>query len=252
LDLLSGEGRPPEFTIPDLLDIHEDAIRNHPRTLQRQIGPSSLGSPCDRCLIRELAGLDADREEDAAWLPELGHAVHHWFDLNVLKWMGRTGSHRYINEGRVAVGEVGGVLIEGNSDVYDTETATVVDYKVVGTTTLREVRRNGAKTTYIRQGHCYGLGWERAGFAVQSIAIWFVPRNGRTLRDGHVEQFPYNRNEAIRTVERADMFARAIQSFGVDAVLAKAPPHTGTEFSCPDPKAEQRIQQQLDGLIPTE
>lgn len=244
--------RDPAFTIPDLLDIHEDAIRNHPRTLQKLIGPSSLGAACDRCLALELAQMEPEGdEEDASWLPELGHAVHHWFDLNVMRWMARTGEMRYIDEGKVAVGTVGGVEITGNSDVFDLYTNTVVDYKIVGTTTLREVRRHGPKLTYLRQAHCYGYGWERAGYPVASVAIWFVPRNGRTLRDGHVHQEPYDRQIALDTVAHADFLTRAIQTYGVDAVLARVGEHTGTEFSCPDPKAAERVAKQLDGLIAT-
>jgi hypothetical protein len=242
-------GVDPERTIPDLLDIHEDAIRNHPRTLQTRIGPSSLGSECDRCLIRELAGLDREDPEDAPWLPTLGHAAHDWLEGNIVRWLMETRGDRWVPEGKVKVGTVGGVDITGNSDVLDVHSGTVVDYKLVGTTTLRKVRKAGATLTYRNQAQCYGKGWEDGGFVIKSVAIWFLPRNGFRMSDGHIHQEHYNRAMAERAIARADMFARAIQQFGVEVVLAKAPPHTGTEFSCPDPKAEEKVQRQLDGLI---
>lgn len=222
----------PEQTIPDLQAVLEDAILNHERSLQTTIGPSSLGSGCDRCLITELAGLKP-AEERAPWLPTIGTAVHDWAEYAILRHLMVTGSDRYICEGRVLVGAVDGVEIWGNSDLFDTWTGTVVDYKVTGTTTLRESRRHGPKTTYQRQAHLYGKGWQDKGFQVRSVAIWFLPRNGFTIDAGHLWQQPYDRADAEATLARADMLAAAVRAFGADTVLASAAPHTGSEFSCP-------------------
>ena len=229
----------PGRTIPDLQAVIEDAIRNHPRTLQKVIGPSSLGAECDRCLITELAGLLG--EGDAApWLPTIGHAVHEWLEQVTFRHLMTTGTDRYIPEGRVKVGTVGGRDIYGNSDLFDTHTGTVVDYKVVGTTTMRKVRSKGPSLTYQRQAQLYGKGWQDAGHHVRSVAIWFLPRNGMTIGSGLTWQVPYDRAEAEATIARADMFATALQVFGPDTVLDTAPPHTGDEFSCPpDPDASQ-------------
>ena len=241
----------PERTIPDLQTVIEDAIRNHPRTLQKVIGPSSLGAECDRCLITELAGLLY--EGDAApWLPTIGNAVHDWLEQVIFRHLMATGTDRYIPEGRVKVGTVGGRDIYGNSDLFDRHTGTVVDYKVVGTTSLRELTRHGVKETYRKQAHLYGKGWEDAGHRVRSVAVWFLPRNGFTIGSGYLHQEDYDRAVAEKAIARADMFAGAINAFGADTVLASAPPHTGTEFSCPDPKAAEKAAKQLDGLlIPT-
>jgi len=236
--------------IPDLQAVIEHAIRNRPRTLQKAIGPSSLGSECDRCLIEELAGL-AEPEDIAAWLPTLGVALGEWLEGVVIKHLMTTGSDRYIPEGRVTVGYVGGVEIGGNTDVFDTWTGTVIDYKLIGTTTLRKMHKQGASTTYKRQVQVYGKGWEDAGFVVKSVAVWGLPRNGFTIGSGYVHQEPYDRATAEATIARADMFARAISHFGAEQVLEKAGPHSGTEFHCPDPKAEEKAAKQLDGLLPT-
>ena len=241
-------GIDPDRTIPDLQAIIEDAIRNHPRSLQKIIGPSSLGSACDRCLITELAGLLAD-DESAPWLPTIGHAVHDWLEGVVIKHLMTTGSDRYIPEGRVSVGTVGGLTIDGNSDVLDLHTGTVVDYKCTGTTTLRKVAKNGPSLTYQRQAQLYGKGWENAGFVVKSVAVWMLPRNGFTIGSGYLWQVDYDRADAEATIARADMFAQAIGMFGPETVLGSAGAHTGTEFSCPDDKAAEKAAKQLDGLL---
>ena len=222
----------PAQTIPDLQAVLEHAILNDDRSLQTTIGPSSLGSACDRCLITELAGLKGP-DEQAAWLPAIGRAVHEWAEYAILRHLALTGTDRYICEGRVLVGTVGGVEIWGNSDVFDTHTGTVVDFKVTGTTSLREYRKNGAKTTYRRQQHLYGKGWEDKGFDVKSVAVWCLPRNGFTIGSGYLHQEDYDRADAEATLARANAFAAGIAAIGHEAVLASAPPHTGSEFSCP-------------------
>ncbi|GAB3080881.1 hypothetical protein GCM10027053_51660 [Intrasporangium mesophilum] len=224
----------PERTIPDLEAVLEHAILNTDRSLQRTIGPSSLGSECDRCLILELAGMKAP-EETAPWLPTIGTAVHEWAEGAVIKWLAATGSDRYIPEARVMVGVVDGTEIWGSSDLFDTWTGTVVDYKVVGTTSLRSTRKNGARLTYRRQAQLYGKGMEDKGYQVQSVAIWMLPRNGFTIGAGHLHQEPYDRAMAEAVIAHADMLAAAIRTLGVEAVLAATGPHAGTEFSCPAP-----------------
>jgi hypothetical protein len=240
----------PEQAIPDLQRLIENAILNDPRSLQTALGPSEIGCACDRCLIAMLAGHKAD-EEYAAWLPALGRAVHEWLELVVIQHLVATGTDRYITEGKVAVGTVGGVEITGNSDVFDTHTGTVIDYKLVGTTSLRDARKNGTKTTYRRQAHLYGRGWAAAGYDVRSVAVWYLPRNGFTIGGGYVHQEPYDEQVALEAIARADQFASWIAAMGADAVTAIAPPHTGQEFSCPDEKADAKAAKQLAGLIQT-
>jgi hypothetical protein len=223
---------PVEQTIPDLQNIIEHAILNAERSLQTTIGPSSLGSGCDRCLITELAGLKPE-EGRAPWLPTIGTAVHDWLEATVIRHLMASGTDRYIPEGRVLVGHVDGQPIHGNSDLFDVHTGTVVDYKVTGTTTLRKCRTHGPSLTYQRQAQLYGKGWEDKGFDVRSVAIWFLPRNGYTIDNGFLWQAPYDRADAENTLARANAFAAGIRAIGAEAVLASAPPHTGTEFSCP-------------------
>lgn len=242
---------PPEEAIPDLQRIIEDAIRNDPRNLQTALGPSDIACACDPCLINMIAiSMSGEQQEQhAAWLPTQGKAVHEWLEMTLLRHLAATGTDRYILEGRVTVGQVGGVDIEGNSDVFDTHTGTVIDYKLTGTTTLRDCKKNGAKLTYRRQVHMYGLGWRLKGYDVRSVAIWYLPRNGFTIGAGYLHQEPYDEQVAVDALARADMFAGAIATFGVDQVLAMAPAHTGTEFSCPAPEKPLTADQFLLGAV---
>lgn len=219
------------LTVPDLQAVVEHAINNHPRSLQVELGPSELGNGCDRCLIHLLAG-HTPTAQPTPWLPTIGTAVHEWLEGVVLRHLGATGTDRYIPEGRVTVGQVRGIDISGSSDLFDVHTGTVVDYKVVGKSTLDKSARHGASTTYRRQAHLYGRGWAALGYDVRSVAIWFMPRNSTSLDHGLIHQEPYDEQVAVDTLDRANRLAAFVDALGADTVLASAAPHTGAEFSC--------------------
>lgn len=223
-------------THTDLTQIIEHAITNTPRNQQVTIGPSSLGAECDRCLITELANQQPPAPY-APWLPTIGTAVHEWLETVLVRHLMATSTDRWIPEGQVTVGTIDGAPITGHSDLYDTYTGTVIDYKVVGTMSLRQARAKGPSLTYRRQAHLYGRGWANAGHTVNTVAIWYLPRNGTRITDGHYWEQPYDPQMAEDALNRADMFAAAIRIHGAQAVLDMAGPHTGTEFACPpEPK----------------
>jgi len=246
--------------VAQLRAIIEHDISNDPRTLQTALGPSEVGCACDRCLIHMLAGHQG-QEVGVPWLPALGRAVHEANELAVTRHMLHqldTGvsdfGEEWITEGEVTVGDIDGEPITGHSDVFHKPTGTVVDYKVVGTTTLKKIRADlsGVSLTYQRQGHMYGRGWARAGYTVRAVAIWFIPRNGFTLSQGRVWSAAYDEQVAVDALARATGFKQWINAFGADTVLASAPPHTGDEFSCDkyaDAAPKTPDQHQLDGLI---
>lgn len=235
-----------------LRNIIEDAIVNRPRTLQVALGPSDLGTACDRCLIHLLAG-HKKVEHVPPWLPTIGVAVHEWLEdvFHTRAFFDDDGDRWHI-ENRVTVGTVAGIAVHGSTDLFDEHTGTVVDWKLVGKTTLDKVRRRGASLTYQAQAHLYGKGWEDAGHQVNQVLIMFLPRNAVSLRAGIPWSAPYSRKAAELALERANALAAGIQMLGVDAVLAMTPPHTGDEHACEKWADEQApdIGRQLAGLIP--
>jgi len=227
-------GDDPALVPTQLRAILEAAMINAPRSLQKRIGPSELGIECGRCLAHKLAG--TPERPEAAWLPQIGSAVHAWCEEVFLSHeftraaLGMSG--RYLPENRVTVGTVGGVQISGSTDVLDIASGTVVDWKVVGTTTLKAAKAHGASLQYQRQAHLYGKGWEDAGYQVRSVLIYFLPRNAMTLGDAYPWQTNYDRAIAEETLVRADDIADAIDDRGLEAVLASMPEHDFTGFSC--------------------
>lgn len=231
-------GDDPTTVHDDLLGIVEAAIAHQPRSLQTRIGPSEIGNPCDRCLAHKLAGTPEATE--VAWLPFIGTCVHEELEGILLRHettraaLGMPG--RFLPENRVTVGQIGGVGITGSTDLFDTHTGTVIDYKVVGTTTLKSAKAHGAKPMYRTQAHLYGKGWQDAGFTVRSVLVWFMPRNAISLRQGYVWQQPYDRAVAEAALLHANQLHAAITALGLEQVLAGLPPHITDDgqdsFSC--------------------
>lgn len=178
------------------------AIVNQPRSLQKRIGPSELGTECDHCLAAKLAGWEQSRQAD--WLPFIGTAVHEKlatiFDAAGPRWMVET---------EVMVGWVGDAEVWGSSDLFDTETGTVVDFKIVGPTTLTAAKREPS-LVYRRQLALYGMGFRNAGHDVKSVAIAYLPRQAVSLSSAVWWEAPFDPATAGQTLGRANQIVHKI------------------------------------------
>ena len=160
-----------------VLSTIKTALREQPRSLQQGIGPSELGNECEHCLAAKLAGWV--QHPQAAWLPAIGTFVH-----TALAEIFERHPDRYLVETRVMVGRLGDKEVWGSSDLYDKETDTVVDYKIVGATTLKAAAKTGPTRRYFTQAHAYGTGFANAGYPVKRVAICYLPRNALSLDFG--------------------------------------------------------------------
>lgn len=213
----------------DLLGGITNGIVNHPRSLQQRIGPSELGTPCEHCLAAKLAGWSETR--DPAWLPTVGTAVHAWLAEQF------DGTPRWLTETRVDVGDLNGVPITGSADLFDLSTGTVVDWKIVGAPTMRQVRAGGPSPQYRAQAHLYGRGFTRAGHTVTRVAIAYLLRAAYPTPAMHLWTEPYDEAVALAPLERATATLRALDAMyavgaDVDAYVASLPRAEGC-YSCP-------------------
>lgn len=220
----------PKATWTEYRALIEDAMVNAPRSLQKRIGPSELGMACRRCLAHKLAGTPEHTE--AAWLPQVGSAVHAWLEEVFVQANAGLDRARFLVESRVTVGTVGGIEITGSADLYDRELGEVTDWKIVGTTTLRSAKAKGASPVYRAQAMLYGRGFTLRGLPVRRVRIAYLPRNAVALSDAYIWTADYDEQLALDTIARADALAIAISAFGLDHVLASLPGHDGDGFSC--------------------
>ncbi|MGH9249909.1 MAG: DNA cytosine methyltransferase, partial [Acidimicrobiales bacterium] len=195
----------PEGVSPhrEIIDAFEAAIAYHPRTQQRLIGPSEIGTSCDRCLAHKLVGSQQNR--GGAWLPTIGTAVHAWADPALRRFL-----PRMLTELRVYIGIIGNRLIGGTADIFDPVEGRIVDLKVVGANTLKHAKA-GPTAMYRKQVQGYGRGCELAGHEVNEVAILYLPRNSPSLADSIWWSQPYDRQVTIDTLSYVDAMWQMLQ-----------------------------------------
>src|SRR5690606_9835356 len=110
---------------------------------------------------------------------------------------------------------IAGEPVEGNSDLY--VDGTVVDFKVVGSSTLRRVKKERHPGDQYRiQTHLYGRGHQRAGRDVHTVAVWFLPRD-QELAGAYFWSEPYDEQIAVDALTRAEGIATLAGQLGTGA-----------------------------------
>lgn len=236
----------PAVLFGEIIEEIEQSIVNQPRSLQRRIGPSELGEPCTRALIRKLGGVDepvrhAGPDGYRAWVGTQMHAgferIFTHADWSAVKGINDdkpTQVPRYLVEQRVSVGHINGVEITGSNDLFDILSGTVWDWKTKGKSRLEQAARDirmgrGPGERYRVQQHLYGRGQQRAGYQVNRVGIIYTPRDGN-LRDSFYWSEPYDEQVAVDALNRATGLAQLIAALGVDATLDMYPALCAEEF----------------------
>ena len=180
---------------------------NAPRSLQRAVGPSQVGTPCARQLAFAVSDRGGTRNFHDAWPSIVGTACHAWL-ADAFDWANTITPGTWLTEQRVDVG----FGLRGSSDVFHVPSGTVIDWKVLGDTQYRKYVTEGVEgTTYEVQTHCYGLGFMRAGYVVNRVAIAFFGR-AKSLHDLHIWSAPFNPDIALRALDRMRTIQRVIAS----------------------------------------
>lgn len=151
---------------------------SRPRTVQKTLGPSELGTPCDRQIALKLAGV-ARRDMGLAWAPMCGTAVHGLMEEVLKAENARLGRERWIIEQEVKLDDE----LSGHGDAFDTDWGMVVDWKYTGVTARRKAQRRSVPNEelvsmeYRTQAHLYGLGHHNAGRPVRFVRLVLLARS---------------------------------------------------------------------------
>jgi hypothetical protein len=191
------EPEPPASTIAELRRILIDFDNNSPRSQQVTIGPSEIATPCDRRLSYRIRSTPERHDGRVKWAPLLGTAIHAVNAQALEAENERLGRQRWLVEERVHPDEA----ISGNCDAYDTDTDTVVDWKLVGPTRLEFYRRHGPGAQYEGQIQMYGRGWQRAGRRPRWVRIVFLPRS-TDFDEAYEWTAPYDQAAADACLDR--------------------------------------------------
>jgi hypothetical protein len=206
----------------------ERGIANHPRSQQRELGPSEVGHQCLRRLAYRLLGTPVLNQSDGL-ARDIGTGYHARLAAHLLA--SNAIDDRFIAELDVEIPHRDGV-IRGTCDAYDASTRTVVDWKVVGTTPLRHYRTHGPGEQYRVQVHLYGVGVRHLGLPVEHVAVAFIPRCSGQLTDLHLWCEPFDEQVADDALRRLDALECAVAALGA-AVLPALPTAPAFCHRCP-------------------
>lgn len=241
----------PDLIVMEIFETVSAAIANQPRTLQKMIGPSEIGNPCDRRIGYKLAGVPESNPRSTAWKPYVGSQVHEGVGeimskAEIARFSNRealmssapgTGTARWHVEERVTVGQLlkaeGIVPITGSTDLFDAHHGIVFDWKFTG---LRQItqsyRPKGPGPQYRTQAHLYGDGWVNAGFDVRHVAIIFMTREGE-FKDRHVWHEPYDPTVGPAAIARVQRIQTSLDALGPEFVLPALEPTEAYCGHCP-------------------
>ncbi len=210
-----------EQLVEELDQIIIDGINNQPRSLQKRIGPSEMGTPCDlRIGYKLLDQPPVNVEDRVAWKPWIGTQVHDGlgclFELANAKFPPRpNGDYRFLVEWKLDICQINGDDVDGNCDLY--ADANVIDWKIVGGEQLRKYKKNGPGDQYRTQAHLYGYGWAQKGYPVDRVAVYFLPRD-QEFRQRYCWSEPYDEQVALDAITRVDGIARLAAALGPAAL----------------------------------
>jgi hypothetical protein len=148
-----------------------------PRTLQKQLGPSEIGAPCDRQVVGKLASQSRTNHIVDPWASIVGTAIHKWLAEAFEGDNERSNYARWLAEFRVHPHEDH----PGTGDLYDFWEQAVTDHKGLGTTTLDELRKDGPTVRYFIQLLAYARGFRLMGLPVRRIVLVAWPRTRSRL-----------------------------------------------------------------------
>jgi hypothetical protein len=242
----------PPSTITELRQVLIDFEANRPRSMQKALGPSELGTPCQQQIARKLAGAPRRPITEPTWAPFQGTAVHASMEQVVAFWNAQLGRERWLAEDRLTVDPGPGhyPAVEGNGDAFDTDHAMVVDWKHVGTTALKKLRtakrmgkppREQVSQEYRLQAHLYGLGHANKGRDVRSVRLVLLARSWK-YDDSDEWTEAYNPDLAQWALERywrvVDMVSELDLAADPDSIATIAPAPGNCGF-CPFARAGQ-------------
>ena len=177
-----------------LREVIDRQARRAPRSLQIHLGPSELGAVCDRQVVGKMAGEPSTNNVKDPWPSIVGTAVHAWLADAFANENLLNGMVRWVPEVRVTP-----VLAHpGTADLYDAAECAVVDWKVLGPTSLAKVKSaNGPPRKYVVQLLLYAMGWRNLGLEVRRVVLAALPRASATLHEMYCWERPHTASDDV-------------------------------------------------------
>lgn len=181
-----------------------------PRHLQRELGPSEVAHPCMRKLAYGMLRVESCNPQFDPLPAIIGTATHKWLESAAMHANNTLGRNRWLIEMRVNPAP----WLSGSCDLYDSDTATVIDYKVPGNGRFKTYAKQMSEV-YRCQVHLYGKGFRNAGLPVETVAVMMLPRGG-TLAGAHLWSESYDETIADEVLLRRERAVILLNDFDIE------------------------------------
>lgn len=194
------------------------------RSAQTTLGPSEIGTPCDRRLAMALMGVAPVNPGGDGWAAFVGTCGH--VGMGEMLAFADAGTGRYAVELPLTFQSVH--VPRGTTDALDRRDGTLIDWKFMGAYSLKKFKLEGPSATYRVQAHTYGLGATEAGEKVRNVAIVGLPRAGGSLDDMHVWTEKFDPKVGRAALARVEKIAAGVK-------VALEPMHPDGQWSAATP-----------------
>jgi hypothetical protein len=183
------------------------------RSQQTTLGPSQVGTPCDRRLVMHFLQAPKVNPGGDNWASFVGTQIHNGLE-GMLKWAD-AGRGRFAVEQRLTFSSE--LVPRGTADMIDRTLFMVGDHKAQGQWAADKLRTSGPTPLYRTQLHVYGMGARQRGEKIERVSLISWPRDKSNLDDLYVWSEPYNpqiARDALKRVEDLKAWADAQRAEG--------------------------------------
>lgn len=177
------------------------------RSTQTTLGPSQVGTPCDRRLAMHLMEMKPVNPGGDGWAAFEGTCVH--VGLEEMMTWADANSGRFATEVRVTFPNKN--VPHGTLDLLDRVLCMVDDHKVQGQFAADKLRREGPSPEYRIQLHVYAFGASIRGEKITHVGLISWPRDKPNLDNLYVWTEPYDPAIAREALARVDGIADKIE-----------------------------------------
>lgn len=170
------------------------------RSQQTTLGPSQVGTPCDRRLVMHFLGAPKVNPGGDGWAAWVGTQIHHGLE-EMLKWAD-AGKGRFAVEQRLKFSSK--LVPGGTADLIDRTLFMIDDHKAQGQWAADKLRTSGPGDLYRTQLHVYGMGARQKGEKIERVALISWPRDKSNLDDLYVWSETYDPQIARNALQRVD------------------------------------------------
>lgn len=213
---MSREGAEIAARLKEMFYAYDNRRSSDNRSAQTTMGPSEMGTPCDRRLALSLMRMPPVNPGGDGWAAFVGTAIH--ASLEEMFLWADAGTGRFAVEQRLEFGHP--IVPKGTADLLDRTLLMVLDHKCQGRWSRNKLKSQGPIPTYKVQAHVYAHGARLRGEDIQKVAIVSWPRDESTLDDLYVWVDDYDPAIVKKAFERVDGIGAKVEELGLmDAEL---------------------------------